>query len=61
MFDETLTSLEMLLTDEGLPVPSSSPSKTHLIGPLWARIAITVGAVLLAGSGGLLVGIGLIR
>jgi len=49
--DETLTSLEILLTEEGLPAPSSSPSKEWLIGPLWARTLLWVGGYALVFSG----------
>lgn len=56
--DETLTSLEILLTEEGLPAPSRSQSKTHLIGPLWARTALWVGGYALVFSGVLLILLG---
>jgi hypothetical protein len=59
--EETLTSLEILLTEHGLPAPSASPTKQRLIGPLWARIVLTLGGVLLTPSGALLVAVGLLK
>jgi len=59
--DETLTSLEILLTEHGLPAPSNSPTKTALIGPLWARLLLTLGGVCLTASGAVLVGVGLFK
>jgi hypothetical protein len=53
--DETLTSLEILLTEQGLPAPSRTARKTHLIGPLWARTALWVGGYTSLFSGALLI------